>query len=98
MKLRFILRMVFRSSTIDVNEKRIFSEESHRMEVRNMSFALKQFTTPDFSAPQLAGAPDAVICPAPKDAVAPEGYHAMSIYPEYFKIGGEWLLAQGLGF
>ena len=59
-----------------------------------MSFALKQYTAPDFFAPQFAGAPDAVIHPAPKDAVAPEGYHAMSIYPEYFKIGGEWLLAK----
>lgn len=32
--------------------------------------------------------------PPPKDAVAPENYHAMSIYPEYFKIGGRWLLAE----
>lgn len=28
------------------------------------------------------------------DKVAPENYHANSIYPEYFKIGGRWLLAE----
>ena len=28
------------------------------------------------------------------DKVAPEGYHATSIYPEYFKIEGTWILAE----
>ena len=26
--------------------------------------------------------------------MAPEGYHATTIYPEYFKVGGRWLLAE----
>ena len=39
-------------------------------------------------------APDAVLQGAPKDGVAPEQYHAMSIFPEYFKINGTWLLAK----
>ena len=59
-----------------------------------MSFALNPYTAPDFHREPLAGAPDAVLLPAPKDGVAPEGYHAMSIYPEYFKIDGAWLLAE----
>ena len=59
-----------------------------------MSFALKTYTAPDFTLPRFADAPCATLAPAPKDAVAPEGYHALSIYPEYFKIDGRWLLAE----
>ena len=25
---------------------------------------------------------------------APEGYHATTIFPEYFRVGGRWLLAE----
>jgi len=28
------------------------------------------------------------------DGIAPPGYHAMSIFPEYFKVNGTWLLAE----
>lgn len=59
-----------------------------------MSFALNPYTAPDFAKAPFADAPDAVMEPAPKDGVAPEGYHALSVYPEYFKIDGEWLLAE----
>ena len=57
-------------------------------------FELKKFHAPDFEALGLMQAPDCRFEPAPKDAVAPEGYHAMSIYPEYFKVNGEWKLAE----
>lgn len=59
-----------------------------------MSFALKRYTVPDFSKEVFQNAPDAQLLPAPKNGVAPSGYHAMSIYPEYFKINGKWLLAE----
>ena len=59
-----------------------------------MAFELKKYTAPVFSREPFVSAPEAVIREAPKDAVAPEQYHAMSIYPEYFKIGGRWLLAE----
>lgn len=59
-----------------------------------MSFALRPYTPPDFSQPLFRNAPDATARPAPKDGVAPEGYHAMSIFPEYFKVNGQWLLAK----
>jgi hypothetical protein len=29
-----------------------------------------------------------------RDGIAPSGYHATSVFPEYFKIGGTWLLAE----
>ena len=57
-----------------------------------MPFQLRPYFPPDFSA--LQGAPDARFLPAPRDGVAPEGYHAMSIFPEYFKVDGRWLLAK----
>ena len=59
-----------------------------------MTFAPTPYTPPDFSAPHLTAAPDATLVPAPKDFVAPEGYHAMSIYPEYLKLNGQWMLAR----
>lgn len=59
-----------------------------------MGFELPVFCAPDFSAPELRGAPDAKLAPAPKDGVAPENYHATTIFPEYFKVGGSWLLAE----
>ena len=59
-----------------------------------MAFELRKYTAPDFSQELFISAPEAVIRESPKDAVAPEQYHAMSIYPEYFKIGGQWLLAE----
>ena len=59
-----------------------------------MSFTLPQYHAPDFREERFQKAPDAALCPAPRDGVAPENYHATSIYPEYFKVGGRWLLAE----
>ena len=57
-------------------------------------FQLKPYTAPDFSLEQFVNAPNAALASAPFDGVAPEHYHAMSIFPEYFKIDGQWLLAE----
>lgn len=57
-------------------------------------FELSEYHAPDFDQPKFRNAPDAVLEGAPADGVAPEGYHAMSIFPEYFRINGEWLLAE----
>ena len=59
-----------------------------------MTFKLKEYIAPDFGLERFAAAPDAVLMAAPKDMAAPVGYHATSIFPEYFKIGGKWLLAE----
>ena len=58
------------------------------------AFALRTYHAPDFSGSRFEEAPDARMAPAPEDTVAPTGFHAMSIFPEYFKIGGQWLLAE----
>lgn len=59
-----------------------------------MPFKLRPYSPPVFSTPALENAPDAVFRPAPRDGVAPENFHAMSIFPEYFKIAGQWHLAR----
>ncbi len=59
-----------------------------------MVFSLDKYFPPDFGSELLRNSPDAKLAPAPKDGVAPDNYHATSIFPEYFKIGGEWLLAK----
>ena len=58
-----------------------------------MSFCLEKYYAPDFEKEEFINAPDALMVESPKDGVAPDNYHAMSIFPEYFKIDGKWLLA-----
>ena len=59
-----------------------------------MGFKLREYHAPDFTADCFKNAPNAVMEPAPENAVAPTGFHAMSIFPEYFKVNGQWLLAE----
>jgi len=57
-------------------------------------FILPKYTAPDFSGVRFVNAPDAKYVPAEADGVAPENFHSTSMYPEYFKVGGQWLLAE----
>ena len=57
-------------------------------------FTLRPYFAPDFTQEPFVSAPDARFEPAPLDGVAPENFHAMSIYPEYVKVNGQWLLAE----
>ena len=59
-----------------------------------MSFEMPKYHHPDFTRPEFVNAPDVTVAPAPKDGVAPENYHSTSMYPEYFKVGGQWILAE----
>lgn len=59
-----------------------------------MGFKLQKYIEPDFSKEMFKNAPDAVMVPAPKDMAAPENFHATSIFPEYYKVNGKWLLAE----
>ena len=58
-----------------------------------MGFVLPEYHHPDFSRELFRKSPDVRTEAAPADGVAPEGYHSTSMYPEYFKIAGEWTLA-----
>jgi lysine-ketoglutarate reductase/saccharopine dehydrogenase-like protein (TIGR00300 family) len=54
-------------------------------------FVLPAYTPPDFMQPALVRAPLVTLEPVSQAGVAPDGYHATSIFPEYFHLRpGEW--------
>lgn len=55
-------------------------------------FKLPEYTPPNFEADHFAGSPNIRTVPAPKDGVVPDNFYATSIFPEYFKIDGRWIL------
>ena len=59
-----------------------------------MAFSLPVYRAPDFDTHILEDAPDCRVASVVSDGVAPEGYHALSIYPEYFRINGQWHLIE----
>lgn len=59
-----------------------------------MEFRLPAYTSPDFSQPFFLEAPNVAAQPVEIDGVAPENFHATSIFPEYYKVNGRWLLAE----
>ena len=61
-----------------------------------MEFRLNKYIEPDFSQELFADAPDCTLVMAPHAKAAPKNFHATSIYPEYFKVNGEWHLAKDI--
>ena len=59
-----------------------------------MSFSLPRYLAPDFAALGLDQAPDVKLAPAEQDGVVPEGYHATTLFPEYYHLNGQWVLAE----
>ena len=59
-----------------------------------MAFEFPKYHAPDFTEEKFRNAPDAKWAAAELDGVAPEGYHSTSMYPEYFKLDGQWRLAE----
>ena len=57
-------------------------------------FELPRYHGPDLTAPEFVQAPQVRWEAVSRDGVAPEGYHSTSMYPEYFKIGDSWHLAE----
>lgn len=57
-------------------------------------FDLPKYNAPDFSQEIFKNAPDCKLMACEKDGVAPDNYHSTSMFPEYFKIDGEWQLAE----
>jgi lysine-ketoglutarate reductase/saccharopine dehydrogenase-like protein (TIGR00300 family) len=56
-------------------------------------FTLPDYREPALGAEPLASCPDAALAAVTSPGVAPEGYHATTIYPEYVKVSGRWVLA-----
>jgi lysine-ketoglutarate reductase/saccharopine dehydrogenase-like protein (TIGR00300 family) len=59
-----------------------------------MEFRLPVYHRPDFSQLFFLDSPDVITKPVETEGVAPENFHATSIFPEYFKVTGRWLLAE----
>ena len=59
-----------------------------------MDFVLPVYNVPDFTAEQFVSAPDVTTAIVSEDCVAPELFHGTSMFPEYFKINGNWILAE----
>ncbi|NLI91567.1 MAG: hypothetical protein GX434_04985 [Peptococcaceae bacterium] len=59
-----------------------------------MSFKLPLYREPDFGAEPFISAPDAKTVSVTVPGVAPENFHATTIFPEYIKIAGRWILAR----
>ena len=57
-----------------------------------MKFIMPVYNGPNFQSEKFAACPEAVVCPVIKAGVAPANFHATTIFPEYFKIGGYWAL------
>lgn len=58
-----------------------------------MSFTLPKYSSPDFSQEPFKSSPNVATEKVSIKGVAPENFHATSIYPEYFKVNNRWILA-----
>ena len=59
-----------------------------------MEFEFNKYIEPDFNKDEFINAPNCKWEEVTIDGCAPSNYHATSIYPEYFKINGKWMLAE----
>ena len=59
-----------------------------------MEFEFNKYIEPDFNKDVFINAQDCKWEEVTIDGCAPSNYHATSIYPEYFKINGKWMLAE----
>ncbi|EGY80666.1 hypothetical protein [Peptoniphilus indolicus] len=58
-----------------------------------MKFEMPKYHHPDFEQEFLKKAPNVTLEEVKIDGISPRNYHALSVYPEYFKINGKWVLA-----
>ena len=59
-----------------------------------MEFKLNNYIEPNFSEERFINSPNCLMEEVQKDGCAPKGFHSTSIFPEYFKVNDEWLLAK----
>jgi hypothetical protein len=59
-----------------------------------MKFHLPEYHSPDFSLEKFQNSPDVKTESVLWDGIAPDFFHATSIFPEYFKINERWMLAE----
>ena len=59
-----------------------------------MAFEMVKYKEPDFKMEPFISAPCVSTRSVEIKGVAPDNFHATTIFPEYFKIDGKWVLAQ----
>lgn len=59
-----------------------------------MAIQLPEYWAPDFDQKPLASSPNARTKTVLQEGVAPVDFHATTIFPEYFKMDGNWILAR----
>lgn len=58
-----------------------------------MKLEIPKYTAPDFTQERFINAPNAKLVEVQVEGVSPANYHALSVFPEYFKINNKWVLA-----
>ena len=58
-----------------------------------MKFEMPKYHHPDFEQEMFKNAPNVTLEEVTVEGLSPRNYHALSVYPEYFKINGKWVLA-----
>ncbi|MDO4661909.1 MAG: hypothetical protein Q4B36_02100 [Tissierellia bacterium] len=58
-----------------------------------MKFEMPKYHHPDFNQKKFIDAPNAKLEEVKVDGLSPRNYHALSVFPEYFKINDKWVLA-----
>lgn len=58
-----------------------------------MKFEMPKYHHPDFDQDFLKDAPNVTLEEVKEDGISPRNYHALSVYPEYFKVNDKWILA-----
>jgi lysine-ketoglutarate reductase/saccharopine dehydrogenase-like protein (TIGR00300 family) len=55
---------------------------------------IPKYEAPNFTEDKFVKAPDVETAEVTMQGIAPDNYHATSMYPEYFKIDGQWKLIE----
>lgn len=58
-----------------------------------MEFKMHEYHHPNFNEEIFINAPNCTLVEVKTDGISPRNYHALSVYPEYFKVNDKWVLA-----
>ncbi|HWR40339.1 MAG TPA: hypothetical protein VN611_12640 [Patescibacteria group bacterium] len=59
-----------------------------------MKFTLPNYCKPDFQQQFFCDCPDVTLQAVEKAGVAPENFHGTTIFPEYYKLNGDWIILE----
>lgn len=55
-------------------------------------FTIPKYVAPDFTQEKFQKSPNVTTSVVEQDGIAPDGFHATSMYPEYYKVDDNWIL------